>query len=134
CLAFLPPAMCRTTYTVRPLLARAPVVWQRSTPSGGWRMRRNKPALADLKKLRQEAQSPEAAPQPVTQPKRLARKRSPFLPPSAASPTGGGGGAADGVTTARGAARREAAAGTSPPASAPQAEPVSAQLSESDRK
>lgn len=95
-------------------------------------MRRNKPGLADLKKLRQEAQSPEAAPQPVTQPKRLARKRSPFLPPSASPSTGGG--AAGGVTPGRGAAGRGAAAGTSPPASAPQAEPVSSQLSESDRK
>jgi len=44
-------------------------------------MRRSKAGLADLKKLRQEAQSPDPSPSPETAPRR-ARKRAPFLPPS----------------------------------------------------
>ena len=44
-------------------------------------MRRNKPGLADLKKLRQETQPPDDSP-PANRPKNLARKRSPFLPPA----------------------------------------------------
>ena len=46
-------------------------------------MQRNKPGLADLKALRQRAESPEPAPAPA-RPQRAARKRAPFLPPSAA--------------------------------------------------
>ena len=47
-------------------------------------MRRNKPGLADLKKLRQQAQAPEP-PAPARNRSR-ARKRAPFLPPSSPQP------------------------------------------------
>lgn len=46
-------------------------------------MRRNKPGLADLKALRNKALASEPPPAPV-KPGRVARKRSPFLPPSPA--------------------------------------------------
>jgi len=52
-------------------------------------MRRNKPGLADLKKLHQEAQPPDRPPSP-TKPQRAARRRSPFLPPSPALPSEAG--------------------------------------------
>src|SRR5690554_7777450 len=66
----------------RPSPAPGRAAWPPLTRSDGWRMRRNKPGLADLKKLRQEAQPPDDPPAP--RPKTLARKRSPFLPPSSA--------------------------------------------------
>jgi len=58
-------------------------------------MRRSKPGLADLRKLREQAAQPEPAPAPA-RPRRAARKRSPFLPPSgprsdAAGPRAGSG-------------------------------------------
>lgn len=48
-------------------------------------MRRNKPGLADLKKLRQEAQPPDAPPPPAKR-QSAARKRSPFMPPASPRP------------------------------------------------
>ncbi len=49
-------------------------------------MRQNKLGLADLKKLQKAGQLPETPPS-STRPERLARKRSPFLPPSPAPVT-----------------------------------------------
>lgn len=45
-------------------------------------MQRNKAGLADLKKLREQTHPPEPA-APASKPVRAARKRAPFLPPSA---------------------------------------------------
>lgn len=50
-------------------------------------MRRNKPGLADLKALRNRSQGTEPPPAPG-KPERVARKRSPFLPPSQQRSTG----------------------------------------------
>ena len=84
-------------------------------------MRRNKPGLADLKKLRQEAQSPEASPPTATQPQRRASKRAPFLPPSSSQPARGKEEGGEQPPRSRGTSKADEPTGT-------------ALLSESDRK
>ena len=97
-------------------------------------MRRNKPGLADLKALRRQAESPVTdpdSPQPAPV-RRIARKRSPFLPPS--GPAGAGtpadvrAGAAPGAAAPDTPAPRHGAAGvaTAPPGETP--------LNEADRR
>lgn len=98
-------------------------------------MRRNKPGLADLKALRKQTEAPEAESPPAAAAKRVARKRSPFLPPS-----GTAGAAAEGA--AGKAAPRPSVPATPDLESgadagrdaSPDANPSGALLSEADRR
>lgn len=79
-------------------------------------MRRNKPGLADLKKLTLKDQPPDA-PSPSAQPRSQARKRSPFLPPSAAPSVGPGNAAVPAAVSPR--ARKKGKATSVPPPAQP---------------
>lgn len=99
-------------------------------------MRRNKAGLADLKKLRQEAQSPDPTPAPAKA-QRPARKRAPFLPPSPSPSVGAqsGAGRKPGLPPQAGPQASDSAqAQTSRPPALQGADSAGIQLSEADRR